>query len=293
MTDSIKTPVLAIDGGGTRCRFALKSADRCVVAEAGPANASTDFSNAVRCLRNGIDTLARMADTTADALYGLPAFVGLAGVTGADVADRLAAALPLRNARFADDRLAALRGALGRGDGFLAHCGTGSFFAAQINGAERFAGGWGATLGDEASAQWVGRNALTQLLRQVDGFAPASPLLTDLLDQFRDTESVVEFARSAGPSAFGALAPGVTSHATNGDTVAQAILQAGADHIASDLRQMGWKPGMTVCLAGGIGPHYAPCLPDEMNTDLIKPQGEPLDGAIALAQEKDMTHGHC
>lgn len=295
MTDSADISVLAIDGGGTRCRFALvRGADRLII-EAGSANASTDFDSAVRCLQEGIQILVQRADIKSETLHALPAFVGLAGVTGKALVARLTTGLPLRNARYADDRLAALRGALGRGDGLIAHCGTGSFFAAQIAGTERFAGGWGSVLGDEASAQWIGRTALSRLLHQIDGFVPISPLTEDLRTQFRDAAAVVEFARNANPAAFGALAPLVTAHATQSDPVALQVMRSAAHHIASDLKQMGWTPGLPICLTGGIGPHYAPYLPEQMKPDLAKPLGEPLDGAIALAQERDkeIAHGHC
>lgn len=293
MKDSRNTPVLAVDGGGTRCRFALQTAERRVVAETGSANVSTDFDGSVLRLQDGIAALAGMAETRVADLYHLPAFVGLAGATGTAEVERLMSALPLKNVCYADDRRPALRGALGQNDGFVAHCGTGSFFASQMGGKERFGGGWGATLGDEASAQWVGRKALTQLLRQVDGFASASALVQDLMTHFQNTDNVVEFARTAKPIDFGTLAPQVTAHAESGDTVALKILQSGADHIATDLGHMGWTPGLTICLTGGIGPQYAPFLPEGMKTDLTEPLGQPLDGAIALAREMEMTHGHC
>lgn len=293
MKDSSKHPVLAIDGGGTRCRFALQRVDGRVLAESGPANASTDFDQTLRCLQSGIQTLAHTAGTAVETLYDLPAFVGLAGVTGRSVAMRLRSALPLRNAYYADDRMAAVRGALGHGDGIVAHCGTGSFLGAQVDGVIRLAGGWGARLGDEASAQWVGRKALKKLLRHFDGFEAPSPLLTELRSQFSDAAGVVAFARDAGPSEFGTFAPRVTRHATLGDPVARSILQSGADHLATDLGHIGWKHGRTLCLTGGIGPQFGAYLPNEMQADLAPPLGEPLDGAIALAQQKEMAHGCC
>lgn len=186
---------------------------------------------------------------------------------------------------YADDRLSAARGALGRNDGVIAHCGTSSFFVAQIDGRTRLTGGWGAVLGDEASAQWVGRKALTLVLRYVDGLDQRSALADELLAHFQTADAIVAFARNATPAELGALAPRVTNHALSGDRVAMAILQYGADHIAADLRQMGWTPGLTICLTGGIGPHYAPYLADDMRDDLAQPRGTPLDGAIALAQD--------
>ncbi|MDA7425648.1 BadF/BadG/BcrA/BcrD ATPase family protein [Thalassococcus lentus] len=293
MRDSTETQTLAIDGGGTRCRIALQDAGERLVSEFGPANTATDFDNAVRCLLDGLNATAQNADMSFDTLCALPAFVGLAGITGKAEAKRMANALPLKNARYADDRRAALRGALGRRDGLIAHCGTGSFFASRIAGDEQFAGGWGARLGDEASAQWVGRKALAKVLQHHDGFVASSPMIEDLQSRFGDTGSLVSFAQDASPAALGALAPCVTQHAQQGDVVAVSILQSAGDHIASSLRQMAWKPGLAICLTGGIGPFFAPYLAHEMAQDLIDPLGEPLDGAIALSQEIEVTHGYC
>ena len=292
MTTSPNTSVLAIDGGGTRCRCALERSDGRIVVETGSANAYTDFDGTIHQLQNGIRSLAEQANTPIETLCDLPAFVGLAGVTGDAVVARLTAALPLRNVRYADDRLAAARGALGRDDGVIAHCGTGSFFAAQINGNTRFAGGWGAILGDEASAQWIGRKALTRILRHVDGFDQSSALSDEILARFKTAHAIVVFARTAKPAELGALAPLVTKHAETGDPIAMAILQSGADHIATDLRQMGWALGVGICLTGGIGQHYAPYLSDDMKDALTQPLGTPLDGAISLARDMELKDGH-
>ncbi|MEX0350657.1 MAG: BadF/BadG/BcrA/BcrD ATPase family protein [Paracoccaceae bacterium] len=295
MTDSLDMPVLAIDGGGTRCRIAFVRGDDRQVIEVGSANVSTDFDSAVHRLQEGLQTLSRRIGVDLETLHKLPAFVGLAGVTGNVLIDRLTATLPLRNAEYADDRLAALRGALGRGDGLVAHCGTGSFLAAQIAGTQRLAGGWGSVLGDEASAQWVGRSALSQVLHQVDGFLTTSPMIEDFLTQFHSAADIVAFAGDASPAAFGALAPKVTAYARGGDPIALKVMQDAADHIEVYFKKMGWTPGIPVCLTGGIGPHYAAHFSDAIKAVLSKPLGEPLDGAIALAQErgKEITHGYC
>lgn len=294
MLDSADSAVLAIDGGGTRCRIALASDTGTTVIEAGPANAFTDFDGSVQCLLNGLADLSDRAGADFETLCDCPAFVGLAGVMGPETEARLAAALPLTQARYADDRVAALRGALGPRDGVIAHCGTGSFFAAQWKGAARLAGGWGAVLGDEASAQWVGRLALAAALRQVDGFDAPSACLDGLLDQFGGPNGILDFASTAVPETFGSLAPTITHHAADGDPAARMILQSGANHIADGLLQMGWTPGIPICLTGGIGPHYGGLLPPDMQDALADPLGTPLDGAIALAWDlaKEATRGH-
>jgi len=281
MTDTAHPPVLAIDGGGTRCRFVYAHGDQRVVVEGGAANAFSDFDGTVACILAGLAKLERQAQTPVTAL---PAFIGLAGVTSAAVAGRLKQALPMGNARYGEDKLPALRGALGDQDGILAHCGTGSFFGAQTGGKHRTAGGWGSTLGDEASAYWVARKALSGTLRVADGFAPATGMSDAFLTQFGGTDGVLRFVQSATPKDIAALAPDVTNAAENGDAQARRILQAGTDYIADGFTQMGWTPGIPLCLTGGIGPVFAPYLSDPMQADLAEPKASPLEGAIALAR---------
>lgn len=278
-----RIPVLAIDGGGTRCRVAFDDGTREWV-ETGSANVSTDFDGAVAQLLQGVDALAEKLGQSATTLWSLPVFVGVAGVTGPAIANRLRAALPAAHLQIEDDRSAALHGALGTRHGVIAHCGTGSFYASHIDGDVRFAGGWGPVIGDEASAQWVGRAALRLALEAADGRLEHSGLSRHLLDAYGAPANVVAFAGTAGPAEFGALAPVVTGHAARRDRLACKIMTAGADEIACALPSLGWRPGMTLCLTGGIGPFYRDFLPDTMRAALSEPAGTPLDGAVILAR---------
>ncbi|MXQ07450.1 ATPase [Alphaproteobacteria bacterium GH1-50] len=292
MTNADDIMALAIDGGGTRCRVALSGPRGRELVETGSANVSTDFEGALVQIETGLTQLAQQSAMTYEALAALPAFVGLAGVTGPAIADRLAARLPFATITVEDDRPAALRGALGARDGVLAHCGTGSFYASQIGGRVRLAGGWGSVLGDEASAAWIGRIALGRTLECADGRRPASPLSDHFLSSLDGTAGIVRFAGTARPSDFGALAREVTDHAERGDPLAKGIMQAGADEIARALPLMGWEPGRAICLTGGIGPLFAPYLSDDMQSDLTTPEGQPLDGALALARDLARETGH-
>ena len=282
--DENRRIVLAVDGGGTRCRFVLCNGANQTQVEAGPANAFSDFDGTVACLLDGTKRLAQQAGVSFETVTTCPAFIGLAGVISPQIAKRLEQALPLTYARYADDRLAALRGALGASDGLFAHAGTGSFLGTQINGQHKLAGGWGAALGDEASAQWVGRKALSLTLQAIDGFLPLSPLTQSLLTRFDNPAGIVAFGSTATPAAIGELAPLVTEHALDDDPTAIQIMQSAADFIASGLQHMGWAPGMAICLTGGIGPHYADYLAKDQQANLIAPKGPPIDGAIALAR---------
>ncbi|MFS4437449.1 BadF/BadG/BcrA/BcrD ATPase family protein [Paracoccaceae bacterium GXU_MW_L88] len=294
MEHSQDISVLAIDGGGTRCRIAISKGDKIVLSETGSANISTDFEGAVHEVLRGLNGLATQLNWPVDTLAALPAFIGLAGVSEPKMADRLRAALPFHKMRIADDRPAALRGALGEKDGFIAHCGTGSFYAAQQKGAARFAGGWGPVLGDEASAHWIGRAALKATLRSVDGHIAPSPLTERLLKDFGDASGIIRFARTARPADFGELARRVTDCAAHGDALARDIMHKGALEIIDSLPKLGWTEGDAICLTGGIGPHFAPYLPAKMKESVVYPEGEPLVGAIALARDfaKEPAYAH-
>ncbi|KIC42408.1 ATPase [Ruegeria sp. ANG-R] len=286
---------LAVDGGGTRCRIAVVCGSLVQQVEVGAANVSTDFDAACAELKRGFAMLAGHTGLDAGQIDRASAYLGLAGITGKAMSKRLAAVLPFDRVRIEDDRPAALRGALGVKDGFVAHCGTGSFLAVQTGGQRSFAGGWGPVLGDQASAQWVGRCALTRTLDCVDGVQPASELADSLLSRFDGAAGVVKAASGMSPTEFGALAPVVTRYAGRGDALAVSIMEAGARYLVDQMKAMGWVPGLSVCLTGGIGPQYAPYLPEAMQQELTKPLGDPLTGAIALARafQEEIEHERC
>ena len=280
-----KSPVLGIDGGGTHCRFALVDGNTHTVVEGGPANATTDLQATVVCINAGLQELAAKSGVRIDELHEFPSFVGLAGVKSDEIIAELTKALPLSKARYSEDRLAAVRGALGERDGFLVHCGTGSFFASQRNNQLRFAGGWGSVLGDEASAYWVAREALSLVLKQQDGFLPPSSLATALLKQCDGAQGIVSFASHAKPAELAKLAPMVTTHASGNDALALTVMQSAANYIDHGLVQLDWSSGMPICLSGGIGTHCKAFLPIDKQEAVVEPIGTPLDGAVQLALE--------
>ncbi len=286
MPGDLDNAVVGVDGGGTRCRLCLcwGDGDRRVTIEGGPANVSSNFDQSIAEIVSGYKALSEASNVSYDALLALPAYLGLAGVTGDAMARRVGDALPLDRVRIEDDRPAALAGALGVADGALAHCGTGSFWAVQSGGNLRLAGGWGARLGDEASAHWVARMALSATLRASDGRSNPSGLTRALIQKFGPPEDIVALAATASPERIGRIAPLVTAAAQDGDETARAIMMAGAQDIAASLRAMGWAAGMPLCLTGGIGAAFAGFLPDVMRDALISPRGAPIDGAVMLAR---------
>src|SRR5690606_36354101 len=80
-----------------------------------------------------------------------------------------------------NDALVALTAGAGEGAGLVIIAGTGSIaYGREGEGRAARAGGWGYLLGDEGGGFWIGRAALSAVVRQFDGRGPATRL-TDLI----------------------------------------------------------------------------------------------------------------
>lgn len=283
---------LAVDGGGTRCRIAVLVGDDRHHTEVGSANVTTSLDGALAEIARGMALLSQTVGQRPAQWQTVPVYLGLAGVTDRAVAAAVAERLAFDRVRVEDDRPAAVHGALGSVDGGVLHCGTGSFQAIQQAGCIRTVGGWGAVLGDPASAMWLGREALTATLAVFDDLRPASPLTHSLIERFGSATGIVRFARDALPADFGALAPDVTQAADDGDAVAVELMQCGAELQSRTLTQLGWAAPVPLCFTGGLAAQYRAYLPEAMQRAVQPPQGTSLDGAVGLAQQFAVACAH-
>ena len=116
-------------------------------------------------------------------------------------------------------------------------CGTGSTAMGIVNGHIKYAGGWGPVYGDDGAGGGVGFVALKTMLRAMDGMADAgriTELFTHLSDGLDITSFAgrMEFKRRANAMTradLAALAPKIERLASEGDTVANAILDRAAE----------------------------------------------------------------
>lgn len=291
MTDSPHSPLIAIDGGGTSCRFALQHAAGTVVIKRGCANVYSAPDAALDTLRNGLAELARQAGMSLTDLSSIPAYAGLAGVIDAEDGAAVAEELLLDLVRVEDDRPAAVVGALGDRDGSLIGIGTGSFLARQVGGQLQLAGGYGFQVGDEGSGAWLGKRLLQYCLHVLDGIADETPVTRHCINRFGgEATAIVRFALTAKPGDYGRYAPQVTAAAAAGDPSACAVMQEGADYICAVLDALGHCAGDTLCMAGSVAPHYAEFLPQGIASGITPAQGEALDGALILARRFAEEH---
>lgn len=251
--------VLGLDGGGTKTVVALADRSGAVPALVrGPGldpygNAAwrEDLAALVAAVAPGPGRLARAA-------LGLSCHTESAAVSAeqADCARRLFAG-PVDTL---NDVYVAFTGALAGRAGVLALAGTGSMtWAGDGRGLDRRCGGWGEVVGDEGSGYWLGREALTETTRWLDGRgrsrAFAEALLArigisggELIGWISGLEN-----RRAG---IAALARTVGDLAAAGEPTADGLVARAADHLAEQV-ETAWRsvgaPGPLVwTYAGGL-----------------------------------------
>lgn len=288
--------VLAVDLGKSGCRAALWVGEVRTEAEgagapglAAPGGvAAAEQAVLAVCRMLGIRLVDRACIGAAGALSAPDAAAQLAG--------RLAAALPAREVAVASDVVTSHAGALGGGEGVVLAIGTGSVALALGRGVMQRADGWGPLLGDEGSGGWIGVHGLRAALRGAGGRGPPTALRASAERLFGplagwpaklDTASIV--AR---------FAPEVARAAAAGDAVADAILREAAVHLAATAQSAAsaLPPGAACAVTGGLvrlGPPLMGRLErllSEAGLKLVPTPGAALDGARRLAACLDLPH---
>lgn len=198
--------------------------------------------------------------------------------------------MPYNQIKVTDDRPTAVIGALGGADGALLAIGTGTIVALRTDNDMAFVGGWGFQVSDQGSGAWLGRAALERVLLCYDRLSDHSGLARALFAKFNDDpNAIAAFAASAAPGDFAVFARDIIAHAKDGDPWGQSMMQSGADHLVHALATLGFVPGQRLCMAGGVGPHYRPYLPQDYIAGYADAHGTSLDGAFALARTH-LTH---
>jgi N-acetylglucosamine kinase-like BadF-type ATPase len=256
--------VLGIDVGGTKTICLLSDSEGRVVASARGPGANLQAVGELE-LEKVLHTV--MEETMANQGV-VPAAICL-GIAGVDRPEDTTVVLSIMSrigykARLlvVNDALIALRAGIGDEPGVVIVAGTGSIaYGCDSRGYAARAGGWGYVLGDEGSGYWIGRLALRALVRESDGRGQASRLTPRVLAHFgvlRPEELLhTIYRQDFKPAEVAALAAAVQLARDEGDEVAAAILERGAQELvlaaASVSARLGLKgEEFAFVLAGGM-----------------------------------------
>jgi N-acetylglucosamine kinase-like BadF-type ATPase len=297
--------VLGIDAGGTKTVCLLADDQGAILAEArgGGANLQAHGELEVeKVLHPVMDTAIGSRDVRPVAIC-----LGIAGVDRPQDAESVRGIMRRIGAKartlVVNDALVALVAGAGAEDtpGVVIIAGTGSIaYGRDGSGRAARAGGWGYLLGDEGSGFWVGRRALSAIVRAADGRGPStqlSELVMTRLQLVRPSDLIREtYYRDLRRTAIAGLAPLVQQARDAGDAVAAEILNQAANELTAAAASVVSRLGMRgevfpTILAGGIF-KAVPWLADEVMRLMneIAPRSEsrvlevePAVGAVRLA----------
>ncbi|MBE7184344.1 MAG: ATPase [Methylobacterium mesophilicum] len=237
--------VLGLDGGGSKTLLAVANRDGTVTRLDRSIGLDPltypDWQNRLReLLRGARDGCGPIAA----AVTGLPVHGEIARITAEQ--DAIAQEIFGSTGKADNDVRVAFDGALGGKGGVLLLSGTGSMAWASAGGdgaAHIRVGGWSEAFGDEGSAFWVGREALSETTRVLDKRSEATAFASAILAAAGTTgEGLLTWAyglenRRAG---FAALSRAVSELALNGNATALAIMGRAADELAEHA-QTAWR----------------------------------------------------
>ena len=276
---------LGVDGGGSRCRARIRSAEGVLLSEA-QGGASNIYQDLQAALATIVSTATSAASTAGLEPNCLHAGLGIAGLITSVAADRIAAAdLPFASTIADNDAYAACIGAFAGGNGGIVIAGTGSVGLALVNGTRHMVGGWGFALGDHGSGAWLGHHAVRRAALAIDGLLQPTPLIEAVLTTVgHDRLHLSQWSRAAAPKDYARLAPLVFDSALKGDVQAMTIVIEGSAAISNLGRALLARGAGRLCLLGGLGRVYPPYLDADVKAALTPPIADAVDGAIMMAR---------
>lgn len=280
--------ILAVDGGGSKtlARLTNTSTGQQWQQQAGPASLTNDFSLALSNINLLSSSLCQQAGVNSQQVV---AVMGLAGAGNPQQHQQACQQLAKHYAHFllTTDAKTSLYGANLGQPVLVVALGTGSVAMRLLaDGTEQQVGGWGFNIGDEGGGAWLGKQAVRELLWQVDSLAGiSSPLLQTVANHIGDNAAVLlPWLKTASPNDYAALAPLVFNFA-GCCSIADTLLQ----RHSSAVQQLLWSAreqfDLQVVLLGGLADISAPLLNTQCRALLQPAQGSALDGAYILATQ--------
>lgn len=280
---------LGIDGGGTRCRARLETADGKVLGRglAGPATMRFGLEVARESIMAATRQALAEAGLGEEALSRTYAGIGLAGTGQLGAREALESwKHPFAGAWFEGDGYVAYLGAFNGGDGGIVVVGTGSIGITYREHTIRI-GGYGFPVSDEGSGADLGLNAIRHALKTLDGRASLSAFSDEVLARFSGKPALVaDWMETASATDLATLAPIVTRHAAAGDGAAVRLMQNAAAEIAVIVTRLFEGGAPQVALIGGLAEHVKSYMAAETASRIVAPQSDAMAGGILLAKRK-------
>jgi N-acetylglucosamine kinase-like BadF-type ATPase len=296
---------LGIDGGGTKTRCSLGD-DRSVLATSASGGSNVvrlGAAQACEAMHAAVRDVCETANISPNQITRI--CVGAAGAARPEVAAKvreILAEVTRAEVEVVGDMVIALEAAFGSGPGVIAIAGTGSIvYGRDAQGHAERVGGWGFAVSDEGSGHWIGRRAVSALLRARDE-GRETALETAILQTWNlhSFDELIQTANATPPPDFPRLFRVVLQAAKN-DALARELLQEAGRELAKlaamVIRRLPHPTYAPVAMTGSVFRQSAEvrevfyndlnaAFPGiELRNELV----DPVDGALALARKMGQT----
>lgn len=282
---------VGIDGGGTKCRARILTADDKVLGSGlgGGANPFHGLAQAKANILQAVEMALTEAGLPNSAAADLVAGVGLAGVNLPSLFQEMSQwRHPFKKMFLTTDLHIACLGAHQRDEGAVMIAGTGSCGYAYAGGKATNLGGHGFPHGDKGSGGWAGLQAIKAVLLAFDGVGPQT-ILSEMVHELLGAEgiAIVEKLGAAKAGDYAKFAPSVLKAARMNDEVAVAIMREGGDYLSAIADKL-WatQPGR-MSMIGGFAEPMQPWLRPDIAAGLSAPISQPEFGAVYFAKQQE------
>lgn len=282
---------LGIDGGGSKCRVVLVTADNQLLGEGlgGPANPLRGMKVATDSILTATQQALTAAGMTFNDMSRLIVGAGLAGVNMPQYFKLFSEwKHPFAEFHLTSDLHIACIGAHDGADGAVIIAGTGSCGLADVKGQLLDIGGHGFPYGDNGSGAWFGMQLVHQVLLSKDQLT-APTLLCDLLAEAigaSATLDIVSHFMHATPTIYARYAPLVFAAAEQGDIAALKVVQQGAAFINQIALKLFELQPPRFSMIGGLAYKLVPYLDAAVQQQITPALAAPEFGAIWYARQQ-------
>jgi glucosamine kinase len=282
---------LGIDGGGSKCKAIVMSNDNKILGTgiAGPANPLHGYEQAINSIAESAKLALKDAGIDESELGHIVAGVGLAGVNLPALFKQMSNwQHPFKKMYLTTDLLVACLGAHDGKDGAVIITGTGSCGFSYVDGHSYIVGAHGFPHGDKGSGAWFGLQAAKQSLLSLDGLIPPSSINDKILAllKVKDDVELVEVIAGKPAAFYARMANLVFDSAEEGDKLALAIVNEGAEYISHVAKQLLKQNPPEISLIGGLTPRIKSWLDIDLQAKLIEPLYPPEVGSIIFAKQQ-------
>jgi glucosamine kinase len=279
---------IGIDGGGTKCRARIVTADLQVLGTGvgGPANPYHGVDQAKNSILSAAELALQNAGLAPTVMNQLIAGVGLAGVNVPGLMKVMQAwDHPFAQMFLTTDLHIASLGAHQGAPGAVMIVGTGSCGYTLVNNQALILGAHGFPIGDKGSGAWMGLEAVKAVLLASDNLGPAT-CLSETIGEYLQARDLALVDKLCGAKArdYAQLAVLVMDAAEAGDSQAEAIVKEGAAYMSAVAARLWATAPGRMSMIGGLAPRLIPWMDKTISAHLSPALYQPEFGAALYAQ---------